>query len=369
LKPEEVCVLLTTQAKSHDNWHEFQQRLGSGWNLRAVDIPDGRTEDELWEVFDRINQTIVSGDEIVFDITHAFRSLGIIALVAASYVRTARDVNLEAILYGAYEARDDNGFVPVFDLTLFAELIDWLTATDAFVTRSDSRSLAEKLKEAHSRAYQQEESGDLPKKLQKVADLIGDYSYAFLRARPLDVLRATDTLVPLLAQVSTEVEQWAKPFGLMLRKVTDEVEPLAHSSPEQLDSENLRKQFHIIQALLAKGHSFQAVALAREWVVNWCALERKEQAWLQRENREAISAALNCALLRTRGMQADIPEWLDSMPDCRELGQLWGWLADLRNDLAHCGMRTHAAGRASIEKRAAQLPDKLRPLLDELSSA
>jgi CRISPR-associated DxTHG motif protein len=67
-----------------------------------VDIPEGRSEQELWEIFDRVASAVDEGDTILLDITHAFRSIPMIVF-ADRCVPPAnrRRGRLPTIVYGA----------------------------------------------------------------------------------------------------------------------------------------------------------------------------------------------------------------------------------------------------------------------------
>jgi CRISPR-associated protein DxTHG motif len=80
LKPEVTCVLLTEKARE-THWNNLCQRLQEHTQTVAIDIPDGKRESELWQIFTAISDAVHEGDEIAFDITHGFRSLPVLALL------------------------------------------------------------------------------------------------------------------------------------------------------------------------------------------------------------------------------------------------------------------------------------------------
>lgn len=144
-------------------------------------------------------------------------------------------------------------------------------------------------------------------------------------------------LLSMLDEVKPEVEQWAKPFGVILEQAKCEVKKFAHDAPDCLDAENLKKQLALIEHYLDKGLTMQAVTLAREWVVSWVAFQRgKGDYWLDARYREEVEKAVGAAVRRLRGKQAEVPDWFERLPLSQEVAQLWNWLIDLRNDLAHC---------------------------------
>ena len=84
--------------------------------ILPVSIPVGNDSDGLWTLFDRLIEHVAEGDTLIFDITHGLRSIPFLVFLAAAYLKTARNVTIEAILYGAYELGQP---APVIDLSEF----------------------------------------------------------------------------------------------------------------------------------------------------------------------------------------------------------------------------------------------------------
>jgi hypothetical protein len=63
--PDELLVLVTEESRKQ-NFEDLSQRVNI-LPIRPVDIPSGKQEDELWEMFTIISQEIEPGDSIVFD--------------------------------------------------------------------------------------------------------------------------------------------------------------------------------------------------------------------------------------------------------------------------------------------------------------
>lgn len=130
--------------------------------VREVRISDAGTEKEIWSVFDQMFRSIDEGDEIIFDVTHGFRSLPMLVMTAINYAKRMKNCTLRGIYYGAYEvAKEEHGVkhAPVFDLTVFNELLEWINAAELFmeygidekmkdVFRDKRKKLSEEEKEA-----------------------------------------------------------------------------------------------------------------------------------------------------------------------------------------------------------------------------
>jgi len=364
-EPEKLLVFVTPTAKQHENFAALSERLGA--KLEAIDIPEGRSEQELWKIFDCVTSSVSEGDRVILDITHAFRSIPMIVFAVAAYLRRTKNVIIERIVYGAYEARDENDRAPIFDLTLLLDLLDWLSGAEFLLRRSDATLLAERLGTVHGQAWRSRSGEDLPTILQSIAKKLQAFSQALHLARPRDVMNYANGLLQMLEKVISEAEQWAKPFVVILEQIRSEAKKFSHNAPDRLDKENLQKQLALIEHFVEKGLWVQAILLAREWVVSWVALQRGDGDWLDSNYREReIEHALGSAAKRLRGESVEVPEWFDELPKSKEVADLWNSLTQLRNDVAHCGMRKNAKPISSIEQQVKEIPDRLKSLVSDL---
>lgn len=376
LNADRIIVFVTPQVRKHSNLQELSRRLGEF--VETVDIPEGKSESELWKIFDRIAEAVGEEEEIILDITHAFRSLPLVVFGVAVYLRLAKNVRVRRVIYGAYEAREPmrtpaqpEDRAPVFDLTPLLDLMDWLSGAEALLRRGDFRTMADRMQRIHQSLWREEAVREqaveeLPRKLQNVAGKLRSLSQALHLSRPRDVMQTAYELGPMLDSAQEEFQQWAKPFAIILEEVQRELEELAYRQPDRLDVENLRKQLALIEFYLKKELPVQAVTLAREWLINQVILQRGYGNWLGPADRKEAEEALGDAVQKwSRRKQAEVPEWLERWPLAHTAAEVWGWLSQLRNDVAHCGMRSNAAPAESIAQRAKEIPQRLRLLLDK----
>lgn len=174
LQGGKATILLTPDAKQKnwDNnvwpqhnfsskWSEFNQqginpgalRIGLCEQLKSTDaelfdrtrpedIVEPKTRDDIWELFEKIFACIEDNDEIVFDITHSFRSIPMLAITVINYAKVLKNCHLKAIYYGAYEAAEtlENGIkcAPILDLTVYNEILEWTNAANAFMQQGSA---------------------------------------------------------------------------------------------------------------------------------------------------------------------------------------------------------------------------------------
>ncbi len=245
-KPADRFLIFTTPKAKQKNWldngHTNEanepiqvegletrlKKLLPGAQIAAVDIPEGKTQEEIWDIFQKIIDQLQDGDEVVFDITHGFRSIPLLAIVVLSYARVMKSITIRGIYYGAFEAAS-NGSAPIFDLTEFDVLLEWTTALDRFLKAGDA-SLACELAETEVKKRKQQIKGADPvlAAFNKVTKKLSEFSLSLATCRGpyiSDVarqlkqalkdcvgLKGMRPYVPLLEKVSQELDQFPGDF-------------------------------------------------------------------------------------------------------------------------------------------------------------
>jgi CRISPR-associated DxTHG motif protein len=366
-RPDKVFLMATSEALAHENCKRVQKEIGE--HLELVPIPRGSSEEELWRIFDTVSSIVPEGARIILDVTHAFRSLPLLLFGVVTYLRRVKDTKLELIVYGAYEASESglDGVVrvPVFDLTVLADLQEWLQALDAFAIRSDADKLTGLLKIAHRRPWVagKSENQILPRRLDEMARHLGAFSNSVRLLRPLEALQEAAAVKSLAKEVEEEAAQWAKPFSHILSTLSDEISNMATDAPKRLDAECMRRQLALIDHYVSKDLVVQAVLLGREWLVNWLAWRTGHTNWLDSEVRLEMETGLNAGANNLRDRNTPVPSWYSNLVQAGEAANLWNCIRQLRNDVAHCAMNVNAASPASIKGRVQELVPRMEHLL------
>jgi hypothetical protein len=367
---DEIQVCVTPDVAHHANWVMLREQFDHmGVPYRQVDIPNGASEPDLWKTFDALTAAVEDNDTVVFDITYSFRSLPMLSLLAAVYLRAARNVHLQAIIYGAYDARDRQANIsPVFDLTPFVTLLDWTVAADRFIRDGDAHDLAYLLRQGMPPGPLMRDNlhaRDLGKTLRQAAQSMEQVSLALRLNRPLETMEAGNSLVECLETGRQQLETTARPFALLAERIEQTYDRLALDQAAQADMlpDNLRIQLDLIEWYLEKNQIIQAVTLAREWMVSLLC-QHAGRAMLDRDTgRQPIEQALN--ELRTSGgkqiagSSEELNKLIVALPERSRMLKVWNRLTELRNDIAHAGMRMKA-------KSAHQLVRDFRTLLPDL---
>jgi CRISPR-associated DxTHG motif protein len=375
-KPKRLHLFVTEKSQKHSHYKEIQAAVGD--KLNTIVINEGLTEQDLWGIFQEVTGVVSNNSRVVFDITHSFRSLPFLVFIATAYLRQVRNVKVEKIVYGAFEARDkETNRAPVFDLTPFVSLLDWLTGVQALRTRDDADQLAFLLQDAQSRPWRQKKDGlmddvTMPRNLGGLASTIQRLSQAFHQARPIEIMENASKLEENLPDVKEEVEKWAIPFAVLLEMVAKEYTPFSAKNPEKLNIDNLHKQAAIIRRFADKGLVMPAMGLAREWLVSYTMLYVDPDNWLVRNSRLEVENKLNkMAPSNKDGKSCN--ELIDNMvaPDVINIPHIggvikvWSTIREIRNHVLHCGMREDPVKVDKVLSIVQNLPELIYGVLDE----
>lgn len=331
---DKTVVLLTTGAKDK-NWPGLMASLEKHSNtgqVCPVDIPDGKEERDLWKIFETIVESVGEGDDLYIDITQGFRHLPMLLLMACSYLRTARNVTIKSISYGAYEAKDDvTGICPVFELLPYVALFDWSSGARAFQRTGDAGVLAELLEESAKGLANQEAA----KQLTDVSDKLKSVTLALELARPKDASKIIDKLEEDIDKAESSLQQYAKPF-IYLKGLTrssfDNVKKSLETLAASKNTDELEVQRELIKWYKRNNHLTLAVQLAREWLVskyfvkNPTLIERRDLTPKNRPRDEEFARRDRAAKLL----------WKDDKTDSN-LNAAYEKTSVLRNDIAHMG--------------------------------
>ncbi|MBI4468143.1 MAG: TIGR02221 family CRISPR-associated protein [Acidobacteria bacterium] len=101
-----------------------------GCEVRLLLIPYCRNEREQVELLGIMAAHVTGGDTVHIDVSHGFRHLPMIALLAALHLRAARQAAIGGIWYGAFDP--DTNEAPVHNLVGLLRIADWIEALHTY---------------------------------------------------------------------------------------------------------------------------------------------------------------------------------------------------------------------------------------------
>lgn len=343
--------------------------------IKPIEIPIGATDEQMWAIFQIIVDQVQPHDTLVFDITHSLRTIPFFVFIVSAFLKSAKQVDIQAVYYGAYELQaENNGVAPIIDLSQFVSLLDWLYASEQFINSGNAATLATLIRQAKP-AYTQADKGAAyrqSKPLSDAARALDDVSLALRLALPDRAMEASEALQAKLGTATSLLDKYAKPFTVLSDRVAKAYNSFALPNPRENALASLLRERHLIDWYLERNQIVQAVTIAREWVVSWFMLQTGHIDLYDREKRVGHDGALGVERVlgkvnkeRRGGLPADYQfqngSKLSDVPRLEEALNLYQNLGQVRNTLAH-------AGKQPTEKQADHLEKQVRRFCEDLKA-
>lgn len=330
----------------------------SGWAVapEVVDLPDGTSEEELWTIFQRLLEHIGEGDELVFDITHSFRSLPMLFTVLIQYLRVVRSVRLRGVYYGAFEQLGRPGEVeqmplkqrnaPIIDLTGFLTLYDWSAAIDHFLRFGSPTDLERLVKEHLAPILKRTTGADQDAKAtRRLVEHLTDFARCaqYVRGRELARFPFQSEIVDPLRRIGGE---FLPPLKPVLKRLEDSFSELQDRDPANALH---TVAWCIDHDLIQQGITLLQEAIVDDWVRRCADLLAGPTATKSEVSAERWRRTFVSDLLAVLGQDISATDWKKSLADFQEVAQAcaerlppglaaeYDRLTKLRNDINHGG--------------------------------
>ncbi len=99
--------------------------------VHCVLIPFAKNPKEQIEILSVLAENLDENEDVIIDVTHGFRHLPMLSLVAARFLKTVKKIDVQQIYYGAFEMSSDNK-TPVLELESLLTMLDWVDALSTF---------------------------------------------------------------------------------------------------------------------------------------------------------------------------------------------------------------------------------------------
>lgn len=381
-------VLLTKEARE-TNWHipggmrtnmrtkadEPYAGLESvieGMNLpfevSGIDIPMGKNEEEIWQIFDIVYGVLQEDDEVYFDLTHGFRYLPMLVLVLGNYAKFLKRVKICSITYGNFETRSKDGIAPIIDITAFSTLQDWTAASADYLRHGDSTLIGicgtQQLTPILKETFGKDEAAQNMKKLIAALNTFTE-DMRFCRGMALIGGKPAADVSCCIDKVG---DQYLKPFRPLLAKVRDTVADMsANHAANMIEASAQCYRYGNLQA---------AITLLEEGIISFFC-ERHDLQIDDKSKRDIVDHAFTKKLFWVMGKPRDYKP-LKEKEDERlvavveqdplltdNIVKTFSNLQNFRNDVNHAGMRKQPLKVKNIESNLQKTLDAFMSLVDK----
>ncbi|MEO1783470.1 TIGR02221 family CRISPR-associated protein [Thermodesulfobium sp. 4217-1] len=330
----EKIILLVTKESRNKHFEQFKKEANDLCvKVEDRDIPEGLTENERWEIWDKVIDCTESMNQISFDITHSYRLIPFYVFLTIEFLRNIRGIDLGGLYYGLYDKDKEKS--PIINLGEVLDILSWINFSGFFVkTGIFSKDARDFVRKIHAGAYRNN-SSIKPKILQTIAGNFESISSSLNLAQDININKYTDDLLKNLEKeddLIKEANYLAKPFEKIFKRIKEEYKFLI-SDEQATDFVYARGTIRKAHWCLEHGLLTQSILLLREALVNVFIEDKNELT--DREKREKISYVCNY-LANTTDIKNPFFKSIDKVNN-------------LRNLIAHCGYNKNLLDEKSIE--------------------
>lgn len=336
------------------------------FSVEPIAIPDGKDQSEMWKIFETTFNLFEDGDELYLDLTHSFRYLPMLMLVLGNYSKFLKHVEVSAITYGNYEARDEaTNKAPIVDLLPLSSLQDWTFATADFLKNGFADRLVE-LSNKELRPLLKFAENREDENIQRLRGLIAhieSFTSEMLICRGMKVVE------------SQSAEAIRNDIQNLKEIVIPQLEPVLHDITKSINdfssSAGVLNLFHAIEWCYNHHLYQQSTTFLEEGVISFFCL-RHNIPLDCRKKRELITSAFNIIANNYSEeewrVEPDFKDLLrvivdDIKANFGTLSKPFNSIVALRNDYNHCGMREERSDASKIRNRIKARRDSIMQLL------
>lgn len=347
--------------------------------VRNIPIPGGNSEEELWQLFDIFMANIEEGDEVVLDITHSFRFLPMLTFIALCFAKVVKKCQIKGIYYGAFEVLGsldrikempmDERNAPVFDLTPFAVLFEWVIGVDRYLktgdasiveqlTRRESGRLSKRIKEDVSRSEFPTDAASLfrdPRLLRRLAEAMVQFSAAVFTCRGQEL---SEKALELKGAIEEVVESGAYEHIKPLAQMVD----LLKSRFDRFGRDEHADMLEVVKWCLQNNMYQQGLTILEEGLTSFACdmygLDKRAREIREEINRYAYRIGNNVDAELVRNLFID-----KDFGATREFYQLLYDICSIRNDINHAGWVMHPARPSTFERKLGEFLNKAQEIM------
>lgn len=146
----EYCENATSESElSVPHIELVEQALGSNAHIALIKYGVNEVEiNDNINIVLQLHEQLSTGDELIVDVTHSFRSLPILVMNLLLYINnvSTKNVKLSHIYYGMIEMSKEYGYAPIVDLKKVMELNKWIMGANSFKVYGNAYQISALLK-------------------------------------------------------------------------------------------------------------------------------------------------------------------------------------------------------------------------------
>ncbi len=353
--------------------------------FKNVNIKEGFSETEIWEVFETISNEIRQNDQIILDITHAFRYLPMLGVILADFLKVVKNATVIGLYYGAFEKLGSASEVlkmdinernaPILNLLPLIELQQWVNAVGNFVSHGIAKDIidltAPSINPIVRKTLGKDPiAGNIKAMNSKLADLIP----ALLTNRGKELMNFQWQNLSETLNKLKEAELTIKPLKQVFGIIYNKISPLANSKYIWIESAKWCLTHNLVQqglTQLKEGLITYLIQIARQNTFDTFYEVSSEEA------RNLMSSALIILYKKIPNEKwtgeafkyASKVENLTDFEILQSFAEINYFITGSRNDISHSGFKTNATNASALKKKLENYLTEVEKLIHKNQSS
>jgi CRISPR-associated protein, TM1812 family len=347
---KDKILIFCTKLSLEKNWYDKGQgnteseglftrlkKLNLPIQIEAVEISEGFTEADIWDIFNKVYHKIEKDDNIYLDITHAFRSIPIFSTILFNYAHYLKGTTLKAVYYGAFEKLGPSYEVknipvekrdtPIIDLTSIIRLQELSTAASNLHQYGKMTTISNLLGLVQGKGRDKQDMNRIKNKMKEFDTAISTCK--------MDIIKEGKLIGELQSLVSNNIDS---------QNLTEAHRQLIIKVQEEINMFKPYDTYDNVEAAIDWARNYgmiqQAYTLAEELTISRVKdIITLEHQILQKENdikcRTFVSALLSLEERKKDEYQNDnekLKDLFNQLYDNQLISNLRKWYTELAND-------------------------------------
>ena len=347
--------------EQYDGLSKIVEEQSFAFKTEPVEIPEGLSENEIWQIFDTVFGKLQEGDELYFDITHSFRSIPMLVMVLINYAKFLKNVKVNKIFYGAFEKLGptsevkkmpiEQRYAPVLDITSFSELQDWTSAANDFVSFGNVDKLSKLAKiDISPLARQFKGKNKTVNSLTRISSLLPNFINNILTCRGKNITKNKEGEL-INNELNNIKENLISPLTPILDKIENKLFPFDKN-------DNLMNGFNAVSWCIDNNLIQQGYTILQENIISLVCEEVK----IEKEDKKNRNIVSSCFTIKKNEIEKE--EWSGDASTFSETTELilekskiieilksdYYNLSNIRNDINHFGYSENTMKPEKLKK-------------------
>lgn len=380
-QPDDAIILFFTDKAFEKHGGSILAEL-DGYLVKSVKgVPESFSEDDNWRIFSMVFNELQQDDEVILDITHAFRSYVALASVLMSYAKALKGIQVKGIYYGAFEqlgaARDverlypnpEDRIAPLVDMSIYSTLQDWTYASATYIDTGNP-GIIKRLTDDYVKPRLMATRGEdgpaqkmklLAQSLQKL-----ELELATVRAYDVEEGNSIKNAREALSSLTNGEDSVFAPMSELFSRISDNLDKFSSGL-------KARRWVIAVDWYIRHNRIQQGITLLLEGLISeFCILSGQDPRSLK--DREIVRQAL---VIQQNKIARD--EWLSPARDhvkkvesvlgnehIMEMVSDFERLKNCRNDINHAGYRDNHKTAEAFQRALATTFEKVQKWLDNI---